>query len=164
MVLNAQDIPAGGTLETTLRGDIGVRNVSVTLGGKKVLKNVSISASAGSRTAVIGPTAAGKTQLLYLLTGLLKPTSGSVEFDGRNIEEYDKQSLHLQIGFVFQDSILFNLTLRENIAFSKTVTNDELEKAIITAELKEFVDGLPEKLDTIVSERGTSFPGGRNNE
>jgi len=65
------------------------------------------------------------------------------------------------VGFVFQDSILFNLTLRENIAFSKTVRDSDLEKAIATAELKDFIDSLPEKLDTIVSERGTSLSGGQ---
>src|SRR5437667_4735606 len=120
-VLNVPDKRETGTVIADLRGDIAVRNVSVTLGGKDVLKNVSLAAGAGTKTAVIGPTAAGKTQLLYLLTGLLKPTSGTVEYDGRNIDEYDKQALHLQVGFVFQDSILFNLTVRENIAFSKTV-------------------------------------------
>jgi len=160
-VLNVPDKPETGTVIADLRGDIAVRNVSVTLGGKEVLKNVSLAAGAGTRTAVIGPTAAGKTQLLYLLTGLLKPTSGTVEYDGRNIDEYDKQALHLQVGFVFQDSILFNLTVRENIAFSKTVKDEDLEKAIATAELTDFINSLPEKLDTIVSERGTTLSGGQ---
>src|SRR5206468_2020500 len=114
-------------------------NVSVSLGGKDVLKNVSLEAKAGTKTAVIGPTAAGKTQLLYLLTGLVKPASGTVEYDGRNVDEYQKQSLHLQIGFVFQDSIMFNLTVRENIAFSKTVKDEDLAKAVATAELKDFI-------------------------
>src|SRR5207248_5994171 len=77
MVLHAPDKKDTGTLITNLHGDIAVRDVSVTLGGKNVLKNVSFAASAGTRTAVIGPTAAGKTQLLYLLTGLLKPSSGT---------------------------------------------------------------------------------------
>ncbi len=135
--------------------------MSVTLGGKAVLKDVSFEARAGSRTAVIGPTAAGKTQLLYLLTGLLKPTSGSVEFDGRPIDDYNKQRLHEQIGFVFQDTIVFNLTVRENIAFSKTVTDADLEKAVATAELRDFIDSLPDKLDTVVSERGSSLSGGQ---
>ena len=161
MVLNAPDKKDTGTLVTNLHGDIAVRNVSVNLGGKDVLKNISFEANAGTKTAVIGPTAAGKTQLLYLLTGLLKPTSGSVEYDGRSIGEYDKQSLHLQVGFVFQDSIMFNLTLRENIAFSKTVKDEDLEKAVATAELKDFINSLPQKLDTIVSERGTSLSGGQ---
>jgi ATP-binding cassette subfamily B protein len=56
---------------------------------------------------------------------------------------------------------MFNLTLRENIGFSKTVKDSDLEKAIVTAELKEFIDGLPQKLDTIVSERGASLSGGQ---
>jgi ATP-binding cassette subfamily B protein len=161
MVLHAPDRKETGTLTANLRGDIAVRDVSVTLGGKQVLKNVSLEARAGTKTAVIGPTAAGKTQLLYLLTGLLKPTSGTVEYDGRRIEEYVKQSLHRQVGFVFQDSIMFNLTLRENIAFSKEVKDEDLEKALATAELTDFVETLPEKLDTIVSERGTSLSGGQ---
>ena len=161
MVLNAPDKKDTGTLVAPLRGDIAVRNVFVNLGGKDILKNVSFEAKAGSRTAVIGPTAAGKTQLLYLLMGLLNPKSGSVEYDGESIDEYQKESLHLQLGFVFQDSILFNLTLRENVAFSKTVEDEDLEKAITTAELKDFIDSLPDKLDTIVSERGTSLSGGQ---
>ena len=161
IVLNAPEKKEAGTVVAQLKGGIAVRDVSVKLGGKDVLKKVSIAAAGGTKTAVIGPTAAGKTQLLYLLTGLLKPATGTVEFDGRNIEEYEKQSLHLQVGFVFQDSIMFNLTLRENIAFSKTVKDADLEKAIATAELKDFIDSLPEKLDTMVSERGTSLSGGQ---
>jgi ATP-binding cassette, subfamily B, bacterial len=160
-VLDAPEQPATGDLVANLRGDIAVRNVSVTLGGKAVLKDVSFAAAGGTRTAVIGPTAAGKTQLLYLLTGLLKPTSGSVEFDGTSLDRYDRNTLHQQIGFVFQDSIIFNLSVRENIAFSKTVKDADLEKAIATAELKDFVDALPEQLDTVVSERGSSLSGGQ---
>jgi ATP-binding cassette subfamily B protein len=133
----------------------------VKFGEKAALKDVTLSVKAGTRTAVIGPTAAGKTQLLYLLTGLLAPTSGSVEYDGRSIDEYDKATLHEQVGFVFQDATMFNLTIRENIGFSKTVKDVDLEKAIVTAELKDFIDGLPQKLETVVSERGTSLSGGQ---
>jgi ATP-binding cassette subfamily B protein len=96
-----------------------------------------------------------------LLTGLLPPTSGTIYFDGRDINEYDKESLHSQVGFVFQDSVMFNLSLRENIAFSNTAKDENIEKAIKTAELSDFIDALPEKLDTIVSERGTSLSGGQ---
>jgi len=161
MVLNAPEKKDEGTITDDLRGDVAVRQVNLTLAGKQILKNVSIEVKAGTRTAVIGPTAAGKTQLLYLLTGLLKPTSGTVEYDGRTIDDYQKEHLHLHIGFVFQDTIVFNLTLRENIAFSKTVKDADLEKAIATAELRDFVDSLPAKLDTVVSERGTSLSGGQ---
>ncbi len=161
MVLNAPEPKNEGTLDAELRGDVAVRHVNLTLAGKNILRDVSLEVKAGTRTAVIGPTAAGKTQLLYLLTGLLAPTSGDVEDDGRKIDDYQKERLHAQIGFVFQDTIVFNLTLRENIAFSKTVKDEDLEKAVATAELKDFIDGLPEKLDTVVSERGTSLSGGQ---
>jgi len=161
VVLNAPYRKETGTLVAELRGDVAVKDVCVNYGQKVVLKNVSIAARAGTKTAVIGPTAAGKTQLLYLLTGMIKPTSGSLEYDGLGIDEYEKRSLHLQIGFVFQDSVLFNLTLRENIAFSKTVRDEDLEKAIATAELRDFIQALPQGLDTIVSERGTSLSGGQ---
>ena len=160
-VLDTPEQPETGTITARLRGDISVRDVHVAFDAKSVLKGVSFAVQAGTKTAVIGPTAAGKTQLLYLLTGLLRPDSGQVEYDGRNIDEYQKIALHEQIGFVFQDSVIFSLTLRENIAFSKTVKDEDLEKAITTAELKDFVESLPNKLDTIVSERGSSLSGGQ---
>jgi ATP-binding cassette subfamily B protein len=160
-VLGAPAPKAGGNTIADLRGDIDLGHVVVKFGEKAALKDVSISIKAGTRTAVIGPTAAGKTQLLYLLTGLLAPTSGTVEYDGRNIDDYDKATLHQQVGFVFQDATMFNLTLRENIGFSKTVKDADLEKAIATAELREFIDGLPQQLETVVSERGTSLSGGQ---
>jgi ATP-binding cassette subfamily B protein len=160
-VLGASSPDRAGGVVADLRGDIALEHVGLTLGGKAVLKDVSIAAPAGTRTAIIGPTAAGKTQILYLLTGLLDPSSGRVAYDGRSLGEYDRTSLHQQVGFVFQDATMFNLTLRENIAFSRAVTDEDLERAIATAELKEFIDRLPRKLDTIVAERGTSLSGGQ---
>ena len=96
-----------------------------------------------------------------MLTGLVQPTSGEVLYDGKDLNDYQKEKLHEQVGFVFQDSVLFNLSLRENIAFSNTVKDEGLTKAIDTAELGDFVDALPERLNTIVSERGTSLSGGQ---
>jgi len=142
-------------------GKVALNDVSVLYGEKPALKNISFFAAAGSSLAVIGPTAAGKTQLLYLLTGLIKPTHGTIEFDEKNIEVYNKETFYSHIGFVFQDSIIFNMSIRENIAFSDKVTDESLKKAIDTAELKDFIDSLPGKLDTIVSERGTSLSGGQ---
>src|SRR5580704_4274673 len=120
-VLGSPEAEKGGQLVADLRGDAGMDNVSLAFGEKMVLKNVSFSVAAGTKTAIIGPTAAGKTQLLYLLIGLLKPTSGVVTYDGEPIDDFDKESLHQRVGFVFQDSVIFNLTLRENIAFSTSV-------------------------------------------
>jgi ATP-binding cassette subfamily B protein len=161
VILNAPDRVDSGTLTTDLRGEVALRNVTVRYGEKEVLKDVSIEVKAGSRTAVIGPTAAGKTQLLYLLAGLIQPAAGTVEFDGKPIETYQKAALHRQVGFVFQDSIIFNLTLRENIAFSADVTDADLQQAIRASELHDFVSSLPQGLDTVVSERGTSLSGGQ---
>ncbi len=160
-VLNAPVEKKTGGLKAEIKGDIEVKDVTVKFGDKSALKDISFSVKAGSKTAIIGPTAAGKTQLLYMLTGLLSPISGEIYFDGKPIDEYDKENLHSQVGFVFQDSVMFNLSLRENIAFSNTVKNEDIEKAIETSELKDYIETLPNKLDSIVSERGTSLSGGQ---
>jgi ATP-binding cassette, subfamily B, bacterial len=159
--LNAPDRKETGTITRTLKGDIELKDVSVTFGEKSVLKDVSFSVPAGTRTAILGPTAAGKTHLLYLLIGILTPNSGIVKYDGTPLPEYHTDSLHAQVGIVFQDSIMFNMSLRENIAFSKLVTNADLKKALETAELSDFVDTLPGGLDAMVMERGTSLSGGQ---
>jgi len=160
-VLEAPAAAETGTIDSNIKGDILLKNVSLFYGDKPILKNISFSVKAGSKTAIIGPTAAGKSQLLYLLTSLISPDSGSIEFDGISAEKYTKDLFHSQIGFVFQDSVIFNMSLRENIAFNDKVTNESLEKAIATAELTDFIESLPQKLDTIVSERGTSLSGGQ---
>lgn len=160
-VLNAPEIKHPGTITGALIGEVNAKNISLNFGQKPILKDISFSAKAGSRTAIIGPTAAGKTQLLYILTGLIEPNTGEILFDHQGIKSYNQESFHQQVGFVFQDSIIFNMSIRENIAFSDTVTDESLEKAIQTAELKDFVDALPAKLNTIVSERGNSLSGGQ---
>lgn len=160
-VLNAPPPEETGTINTDIRGEVLVKNVSLSYGEKPILKNISFSVKPGSKTAIIGPTAAGKSQLLYLLTNLIPPDSGSIEFDGIQIENYSREVFHSQIGFVFQDSVIFNLSLRENIAFNDIVTEGSLKKAIETAELTDFIESLPGKLETIVSERGTSLSGGQ---
>ena len=160
-VLHAPDPVDYATVAAPLEGKIELSHVSLNYGDKIALQDISFQVLPGTTLAVIGPTAAGKTQLLYLLTGLLPPTSGKIYFDGHELESYVKEEFYRQVGFVFQDSILFNMSIRENIAFSNEVTDELLEKAIVTAELREFINSLPDKLDTIVSERGTSLSGGQ---
>jgi len=160
-VLNAPEPPKNGTITEPLQGNIELKDVNVIYGQKPALKDISFSVKAGSKIAIIGPTAAGKSQLLYLLTDLIKPNSGTVEFDGKPLDSYNSEVFHSQVGFVFQDSIIFNMSIRENIAFSDTVTDESLQKAIDTAELHEFINSLPDKLSTVVSERGASLSGGQ---
>jgi ATP-binding cassette subfamily B protein len=160
-VLGSPEVEKGGEIVADLRGDVGMDHVSLSFGQKMVLKDVSFNVPAGTKTAIIGPTAAGKTQLLYLLIGLLKPTSGTITYDGEPIDAYDKEALHQRVGFVFQDSSIFNLTLRENIAFSTSAAEQDIGKAITTAELDHFIASLPEGLKTVVSERGASLSGGQ---
>jgi len=160
-VLNAADTEDKGKVNTPLKGEIEMKNIWVKYGDKPALKNVSITLEAGTSTAIIGPTAAGKTQLLYLLTGLIVQNEGEILFDGININDYNKETFQNQIGFVFQDSVMFNMTLRENIAFNEQVTDELLSKAIETAELNDFIHTLPNGLETMVSERGTSLSGGQ---
>ncbi|MFC6102352.1 ABC transporter ATP-binding protein [Olivibacter domesticus] len=160
-VIEAPELEKTGSIKVELNGEIKLDSVSVNYGQKPVLKDVSFSVQPGSKTAVLGPTAAGKTQLLYLLTGLIKPDLGAITFNGYLINEYNAEFFHSQIGFVFQDSIIFNMSIRENIAFSDQATDESLQKAIATAELSTFIDELPDKLNTIVSERGSSLSGGQ---
>jgi len=160
-VLNAPETSDTGTIETPLRGKIELKNIHVKMGEKPVLKDISLTIQQGTQAAIIGPTAAGKTQLLYLLTGLLKPDSGQILFDDIDLNDYRKENFQHQIGFVFQDSVIFSLSVRENIAFNEKVTDESLQKAIETAELHDFIHQLPQGLDTIISERGTSLSGGQ---
>lgn len=163
-VVEVLDVPHredGGTRLADVKGAIEVKDVSLAYGETSVLKNVSFTVAPGSRNAIIGPTAAGKTQLLNVLVGLTAPAAGSIAYDGVPINEYDKVSFHTQVGFVFQDSIVFNASLRENVAFSEAVKPEMFELAVKTAELGDFVGTLPDGWETRVSERGLSLSGGQ---
>jgi ATP-binding cassette subfamily B protein len=160
-VLDAPEETESGTIEADIQGGIEVRDLTVMYGEKAALKGVSFTAAVGAKTAIVGPTAAGKTQLLHALIGLVQPSSGSILYDGRLLGEYKRSSLHAQVALVFQDSVIFNMTVRENVAFSLNAREGDVARAIETAELGDFVDALPKGLDTVVSERGTSLSGGQ---
>jgi ATP-binding cassette subfamily B protein len=111
--------------------------------------------------AIIGATTAGKTQLLHLIAGFVKPAEGQLKYNGKHIKDPEAGIFGNRIGIVFQDSFIFNTTLRENISFNDSITEEQLTKAIETAELKEYFHSLPNKLETVVSERGASLSGGQ---
>lgn len=160
-LLDIEEEKDTGTVVKDIYGNIDVKNISLSYGDIKILKDISFSIKAKTKTAILGPTASGKTQLLQALMGLTTLTSGEVLYDGESIHSYTKDSIYSQIAFVFQDSVMFNMSIRENIAFSQTVDDASLEKAIQTAELGDFIHTLPNGLDTNVSERGTSLSGGQ---
>ena len=160
-VINAPEPKPWGTLDLPLRGDFDIEHLTVRYGQRLALDDVSLAAKAGTRTAIIGPTAAGKTQLLYAMTGLIEPQAGRITYDGKLLTDYERQALHRQVALVFQDSVTFSLTVRENIAFSSIVDDASLAKAVATAELSDFIATLPEGPDTVISERGTSLSGGQ---
>lgn len=139
-----------------------VQDLSLTLNERPVLKALSFELAPGSKTAVLGPTAAGKSQLLQVLAGLRQADSGRLSFDGQPLKaEHAGAALPPGLAMVFQDSILFQLSLRENIAFGRPLSDAELAKVLQVAELTAFVAGLPQGLDTPVSERGLNLSGGQ---
>jgi len=148
-----------GTIEKEIEGKIEFRNVSLVLDEKSILKNVSFTIQPHKQSAIIGPTAAGKTQIMYLLTGLIEPTSGDIFIDDINVKEYNLKNLYKQMGIVFQDSIIFNTSLAENIDFQGS--NVDLNKVINTAELDEFISKLDNGLETVINERGSNLSGGQ---
>lgn len=160
-LLSAADPKNVGVRAVELNGQIQLSAITLRFGEKKVLDNVSLSIQPGTRTAIIGPTAAGKTQLLYVLSGLAQPQQGKVLYNDVSLEEIDKQLFHRRVGMVFQDSVIFNMTIKENIAFADNVTLDDMQKAIRAAELTDFIESLPDKLETIIAERGLNLSGGQ---
>ena len=160
-LLSAEAPKKVGTLPVQLTGPVQLAEITLQFGEKKVLNDISLTIQPGTRTAIIGPTAAGKTQLLYVMSGLVQPKLGKVLYNDVALEEIDKQLFHRQMGFVFQDSVIFNMTIRENIAFAEDITLEDMQKAIRAAELTDFIETLPEKLETVISERGLNLSGGQ---
>jgi ATP-binding cassette subfamily B protein len=150
-----------GTIRAEVTGAITVSDITLKYDEQTILDNISFEITPGSKTAIIGPVAAGKTQLLQVMFGLTRPTTGTVKYDGIPVSDYLLESLYGQIAFVFQDSVLFNVSILENIAFNTDVSEKDLKLAIETAEIDEFIDTLPQGLQTSISERGTSLSGGQ---
>ena len=160
-VLDAKVESFYGDLNREIEGDIEFKKVNLSLGNKQILKNVSFKIKAHSRTAILGPTAAGKTQILYLLSGLLPPTSGQIFIDNIPLNDYCQKCLSDQVGLVFQGSSLFNTTIMENINFKNVLDQSNIDKAVQTSELKDFINKLPEGLNTKIAERGNNLSGGQ---
>lgn len=159
--LALEDDFARGDTKKVFEGNINFKNVSLEIDNRSILKDISFEIKAKSRNAIVGPTAAGKTQIFNLIAGLQEPTAGEILIDGINIRDFSSDTLYSQLGLVFQDSIIFNTTIKENLSFNKEVSEENLQKAIQTAELKDFIEAQPEGMNTLISERGASLSGGQ---
>lgn len=129
---------------------------------KPVLKNFNLSVNKNETIALVGNSGGGKSTVVSLLPRFYDVTSGSIQFDGIDIRNFDLKSLRDNISFVFQDNFLFSGTIKDNIMMgNEGATAEALDKAIEMAHLDEFIDALEGGLDTIVGERGTTLSGGQ---
>jgi ATP-binding cassette, subfamily B, bacterial len=125
------------------------------------LRHVDLVVPAGTRTAIVGETGAGKTTLGYLAARLYEPQEGRVTIDGVDIRDVSLTSLAATVGVVSQETYLFHASVRENLRFARPdATDEEIEDAARTARIHELVASLPDGYDTIVGERGYRFSGG----
>ncbi|HMA35643.1 MAG TPA: ATP-binding cassette domain-containing protein, partial [Chloroflexia bacterium] len=130
--------------------------------GSPILQEVDLTIPTRSQVAVVGPSGAGKSTLAYLLLRFWDPAAGRILFDGQDIRRTTQASLHSQIGVVFQDTFLFNTTIRENIALGRPdVTDAAVAAAARVAQLDDFIGSLPLGYDTVVGERGVRMSGGQ---
>ena len=128
---------------------------------RKILNAVNFEIPAGKKLAVVGPSGSGKSTLVRLLFRFYEVTGGSIEIDGQAINACTQQSLRREIGIVPQDTVLFNDTIRYNIAYAKPdATDEEVIAAANSADLGELLSRLPNGLDTVVGERGLKLSGG----
>jgi subfamily B ATP-binding cassette protein MsbA len=130
--------------------------------GKKVLSGINIEVRHGEVTALVGPSGSGKTTLVNLLLRFYDPTEGALEINGRDIRLFTVQSLRESIGVVSQDTILFNMTVGENIAYGKPdATQEEIVRAAEAAYADHFIRSLPQGYNTSLGERGLKLSGGQ---
>ena len=144
--------------------DIVVKDVSYAYpnSSSKVLEHIDIHISKGDRIAIIGRSGAGKTTLLKLLTGMIEPICGKILYNNTSLSDYDIDKIHSKIGFVMQDHLLFNSSIKDNLCYGQeNATHRELIIACQKANIYDFIDNLPQKFDTIIGERGIKLSAGQ---
>ncbi|MEH7298898.1 ABC transporter ATP-binding protein [Neobacillus drentensis] len=156
------DLPSAVILENP-KGHVVFENVSFGYRSDvPILKNVSFEAHIGSSTALVGPTGAGKTTIVNLLTRFYDVTDGRILLDGRDIREYTRDSLRKCFGFVLQDTYLFSGTIKDNIKYGKPdATDEEIEQAAKMANADGFIKRLPQQYETALSENGGNLSQGQ---
>ena len=155
--------PENAPAFTELTDSVEIKHVDFSyVEGKPILKDVSILAPKGKMTAVVGPTGSGKTTIMNLLNRFYDVDNGSIEFDGRDIRDYELDSLRSHVGIVLQDSVLFSGTIRDNIRFGVPDASQEMvETAARATHIHDYIESLPDKYDTIVDDDQNIFSTGQ---
>jgi len=158
-----QDDVKGAVVLDQPKGHVVFENVSFGYRGDvPILKNVSFEADIGSSTALVGPTGAGKTTIVNLLTRFYDVTEGRILLDGRDIREYTRDSLRSSFGFVLQDTYLFSGSIKDNIKYGKpSASDEEVMAAARMANADSFINRLPKKYETVLSENGGNLSQGQ---
>ena len=147
-----------------IKGEIEFKNLSFRYPGTEhdILSNISFKVKAGENVAFVGRSGSGKSTIVSLIPKLYECDSGEVLLDGVDIKTLDKESLRKSISLVNQFPYIFNLSIRENLLLAKKdASEQELENALKSASLYDFVMGLNNKLDTVVGENGVKLSGGQ---
>lgn len=147
-----------------LKQSIRIENVSFNYGNgrKGILDGVNLDVKKGTTVALVGQSGAGKSSLTKLIQRLYDPAEGSIYWDGTDLRDAKVASLRRQIALVTQETVLFNDTIRQNIAYGKPEASDsEIEEAARIANADEFIDRLPDRYHTLVGERGAMLSGGQ---
>jgi ATP-binding cassette, subfamily B, bacterial MsbA len=155
--------PGGALIAQRVRGDIEFEHVSFSypVGKGTTLHDLSLRVAAGQRLAIVGKTGSGKSTVVNLLPRFYDINEGSVRVDGHDVREYELTSLREQIALVSQEVVLFNDTIRANIAFGRNASPAAIEDAARAAHVMEFAQALPAGLDTMVGDRGVLLSGGQ---
>ena len=141
---------------------IRLENLSFSYDGKvDVLKNINLEIHAGEKVAIIGQTGSGKSTLAQILIGLYPISSGNIYYNEHEIREIGYDKIRENVGFVLQSPLMFNNSLRFNLTLGKTYEDKRIYEVLKISQLYAFVDGLDEKLDTIVGKNGTKLSGGQ---
>lgn len=151
-----------GTYEAKhFESEIVVRDVTFSYGEGEVLKNFSLSVKKGQKIALVGLSGSGKSTLINLLLGLYPIDKGSITVDGRKLSEIELKSLRKLFGLVSQDVFLFHDTIRSNLTIGGLFTEEQIKKALEVSYASEFVDKLPNGLETVIGDRGAKLSGGQ---
>jgi ATP-binding cassette subfamily C protein len=141
---------------------IRLENVSFSYDGKtSVLKNMNLEIKQGEKVAIVGQTGSGKSTLAQILIGLYPISSGKIFYNGHEIKEIGYEKVRENVGFVLQSPLMFNNSLRFNLTLGREYSDEAIYESLKVAQLYEFVDGLENRLETIVGKNGTKLSGGQ---